>query len=88
MMATCDNCGKEFWPQKSWQRFHSPKCRDDWHYHQRKLAQVAEAERLQELRGANGANGNGAAPADPKPLSELLRALKLSEPKPPLLRRV
>jgi hypothetical protein len=87
MMATCDNCGKEFWPQKSWQRFHSPKCRDDWHYHQKKLAQVAEAEQLRELR-LDGANGNGASPADPPPLSELLRALKPSAPKQQIVRRV
>jgi hypothetical protein len=85
-MATCDNCGREFLPQKSWQRFHSPKCRDDWHYHQRKLAQVAEAEQLRELRLVNGANGNG---AEVKPLSEIMQALTPTPaPKSPLLRRV
>jgi predicted Zn-ribbon and HTH transcriptional regulator len=88
MMATCDNCGKEFLPQKSWQRFHSPKCRDDWHYHQKKLAQVEEAEELRELR-LNGANGNGAGNgAEVKPLSEIIEALRPSAPKPPLLRRM
>jgi hypothetical protein len=89
VMAICEyvNCKGTYEPTKSWQRFCSTKCHDDWHYHQKKLAQVAEAERLRELRLANGANGNGADPKPP-PLSELLRSLKPFEPKPPMHRRV
>jgi hypothetical protein len=80
-MAICEyvNCKGTYKPVKSWQRFCSTKCHDEWHYHQKKLAQVAEAERLRELRLINGANGNGAAPTDRKPLSDLIKSLK---PKP------
>jgi hypothetical protein len=84
-MAICEyvNCKGTYEPVKSWQRFCSTKCHDEWHYHQKKLAQVAEAERLRELRLANRANGNGAAPADPEPLSEMMNALKPKlEPEP------
>ena len=80
-MAICEyvNCKGTYKPVKSWQRFCSTKCHDEWHYHQKKLAQVAEAERLRELRLVNGANGNGAAHADPKPQSDLLKSMT---PKP------
>ena len=88
-MATRDHCKGTYEPTKSWQRFCGTKCHDDWHYHQKKLAQVEEAERLRELRLANGAaNGNGAAHADPPLLSELLRSLKPSEPKSAIIRRI
>ena len=91
-MAKCEECGREYWQEKSWQRFCNPKCRDDWHNHQKKLAQVTEAEELREerLANGNGANGNGAAPADYKPpLSDLLKSLRPAEPKQPsLVRRV
>lgn len=60
-MANCEECGVEYWQEKSWQRFCNPKCRDDWHNHQKKLAQVAVAEELQELRLAKG---NGARPTE------------------------
>jgi hypothetical protein len=89
-MAICEymNCKDTYEPTKSWQRFCSTKCHDDWHYHQKKLAQVAEAERLQELRLANGA-GNGAGNgAEVKPLAEILQALKPSEPKQQIVRRI
>ena len=89
-MAKCEECGGEYCQEKSWQRFCTSKCRDDWHNHQRKLAQVVEAEELRELRLANGANGNGATPAEYKqPLSEVLKTLRPAEPKQPsLVRRV
>ena len=87
-MAICDKCEGTYEPTKSWQRFCSTKCHDDWHYHQKKLAQVAEAEELRELR-LNGANGNGAGNgAEVKPLSEILQALKPAEPKQQIVRRV
>jgi hypothetical protein len=38
--AICDQCGQEFWKVKDWQRFCQPKCRDDWHNHQRKITLV------------------------------------------------
>jgi uncharacterized Zn ribbon protein len=60
-MAKCEECGREYWQEKSWQRFCNPKCRDDWHNHQKKLAQIAVAEELRELRLANG---NGARPSE------------------------
>jgi hypothetical protein len=89
-MAICEymNCKGTYKPTKSWQRFCSTKCHDDWHYHQKKLTQVAEAERLRELRLANGANCNGAAPADPKsPLSEILSLKPEALPKPEQFKR-
>jgi hypothetical protein len=89
-MAICDHCEGTYEPTKSWQRFCSTKCHDDWHYHQKKLAQVAEAEELRELRLANGANGNGAGNgAEVKPLAEIMQALTPTPaPKSPLLRRI
>lgn len=85
-MAKCEECGGEYCQEKSWQRFCTSKCRDDWHNHQKKLALVAVAEELRELRLANG---NGAAEGNAKqPLSDLLKSLKPAEPKQPLLRRV
>ena len=88
-MAKCEECGGEYCQEKSWQRFCTSKCRDDWHNHQRKLAQVVEAEELRELRLAKRANGNGAADADHKqPLSDLLKSLRPAEPTRPLDRRV
>ena len=84
-MAKCESCGREYWQEKSWQRFCNPKCRDDWHNHQKKLAQVAVAEELRELRLANGAK----ATSYHKPLSDLLKTLRPAEPKQPsLVRRV
>jgi hypothetical protein len=38
--AICEQCGQGFWKAKDWQRFCRPKCRDDWHNHQRKIALV------------------------------------------------
>ena len=85
-MAKCEECGGEYCQEKSWQRFCNPKCRDDWHNHQKKLAQIAVAEELRELRLANG---NGAALTDHKqPLSEIIETLKPAEPTRPLDRRV
>ena len=87
-MAKCEECGVEYWQAKPWQRFCNPKCRDDWHNHQRKLALVVEAEEMRELRLAKRVNGNGAALTDPKPLSDLLKSLRPAEPTRPLDRRV
>jgi hypothetical protein len=52
--AICEQCGKEFWKAKDWQRFCQSKCRDDWHNHQRKITMV-EMSRFrptEELRQA------------------------------------
>jgi hypothetical protein len=38
--AICEQCGQEFCKAKDWQRFCQPKCRDDWHNHQRKITLV------------------------------------------------
>jgi hypothetical protein len=38
--AICEQCGQEYWKAKDWQRFCQPKCRDDWHNHQRKITLV------------------------------------------------
>jgi hypothetical protein len=38
--SICEWCGQEYWKAKDWQRFHHPKCRDDWHNHQKKMALV------------------------------------------------
>lgn len=87
-MAICEwmNCKGTYEPTKSWQRFCSTKCHDDWHYHQKKLAQLAVADELRELRLANG---NGAAEGNAKqPLSDLLKTLRPAEPKQPMFRRV
>jgi hypothetical protein len=77
-MAICEyvNCKGTYEPVKSWQRFCSTKCHDEWHYHQKKLAQLAVAEerRQARLKGLNGDAGNH------KPLSELLQAIPKQEP--------
>ena len=86
-MAKCEECGGEYCQEKSWQRFCNQKCRDDWHNHRRKLAQVAEAEEEREWRLAKRVNGNGAG-ADHKPLSEMMKTLKPAEARPPMIRRV
>jgi hypothetical protein len=51
----CDWCEIEFFPAKPWQRFHSPKCRDDWHNRERLRRQVERADE----RRADRINGNG-----------------------------
>jgi len=62
-MAICEylNCKGTYEPTKSWQRFCSTKCHDDWHYRQKKLAQIAVAEEERALRLTNG---NGAHPSE------------------------
>lgn len=87
-MAICEyvNCKGNYRPTKNWQRFCSPKCRDDWHNHQRKIAQMQEAERLRELRLANANGANGAS--NPKPLSEIMQARRTVEPLPPMRRLI
>jgi hypothetical protein len=80
-MAICEyvNCKGTYKPVKSWQRFCSTKCHDDWHYHQKKLAQLAVAEaEAEERRQARLEGVNGDAPH--KPLSELLQAFPKPEP--------
>jgi hypothetical protein len=101
-MATCDYCGKEFWPEKSWQRFDSPKCRDAWHYKEKKAAangyRPTEEQRQAAMEAVPGMRR--AAPPDidrwrnrfskRKPLSEVLEALKPEaqpNPEPSLKRR-
>ena len=86
-MATCDHCKGTYEPTKSWQRFCGTKCHDDWHYHQKKLAQVEEAERLRDLRLANGVNGNGAV-GEIKPLPDIMQALIKPAASKPIVRRV
>ena len=86
-MAICEWCDQEYEQSKWWQRFCCSKHKDDWHNHQKSLALREEAEERRELRLANGANGNGAAPADHKPLSELLKLLKPAAEPEPLKRR-
>jgi hypothetical protein len=94
-MANCENefCNRPFQRIKDWQRFCSPRCKEQWRYHLRKLEQKAEAELARELREArtplseimqqaNGANG---AEVERKPLSEILETLKeRAEPQQPL----
>jgi endogenous inhibitor of DNA gyrase (YacG/DUF329 family) len=72
----CPQCNKPFRQGKHNQRFCQPQCKDDFHnaekmlaYHQRKLAEVEEAEERREAR-LNGDAGES------KPLSEILKALK------------
>ena len=48
----CEQCGEEFQPVKNWQRFCTPQCRDAWHYHQYKLAEVQAAEDKRALSAA------------------------------------
>jgi hypothetical protein len=35
-MTECKQCGRSFHADKPWQVFCDPKCRDRWHYEQRK----------------------------------------------------
>jgi endogenous inhibitor of DNA gyrase (YacG/DUF329 family) len=93
----CPQCKKPFRQGKHNQRFCKPQCKDDFHnaekmlaYHQRnherKLAEVEEAEERRAARLA-GVNGNG---GERKPLREILEALKpetLPEPEPSFKRR-
>lgn len=44
----CRACPTFFTPKKSWQHFHSPKCRNDWHNWTRPEA-VREARELVRL---------------------------------------
>ena len=82
-MAICEyvNCKGHYKPTTNWQRFCSPKCRDDDKYYQRKLAQRREAEELVALRKAT-ANGGGGV----KPLSEIMQLRAPTAP--PMIRRV
>lgn len=48
----CEQCGDEFQPVKNWQRFCTLQCRDAWHYHQYKLAEVQAAEDKRALSAA------------------------------------
>jgi hypothetical protein len=49
----CNHCDRDFEPSKPWQQFCSAKCRNDWHFRERKRAEVqnAEAERAERLNG-------------------------------------
>ena len=94
--AICQQCGVEFEKAIHNQRFHSLKCKDDFHnsekmvaYHldkyQKKLAEIEAAEELVAQRREAAANGgtNGAAngaEVEHKPLSEILKSLKPAEP--------
>jgi predicted RNA-binding Zn-ribbon protein involved in translation (DUF1610 family) len=39
--AKCQQCEKAFKPSKTWQRFCSPKCRDEWHNEETRKAKAA-----------------------------------------------
>jgi hypothetical protein len=89
----CPQCKKPFRQGKHNQRFCQPQCKDDFHnaekmiaYHQRKLAEVEEAEERREALSEiverlksnpdaeeRRATANG---GEHKPLSEILEGLK------------
>jgi hypothetical protein len=49
-MKKCKWCQLEFELAKPWQEFHDPKCRDSWHYHQKKLGAVRRADARVRVR--------------------------------------
>jgi hypothetical protein len=44
--TTCDACTKPFARRKRWQRFCSPKCRNDWHGWTKTVREARELVRL------------------------------------------
>lgn len=84
----CPQCQKPFRKGNYNQRFCNTQCKDDFHNAEKMIAYrlrraeeaEAELEAAKELRELRLANGNGAAPADPKPLSEILKAVPKPEP--------
>jgi hypothetical protein len=46
----CNHCGRDFRQARHWQRFCSIKCRNDWHRHNYKLAEVRDAEAVRDAK--------------------------------------
>jgi hypothetical protein len=79
---TCMNCGELIADTSAPVRFCSQACFDS-------LLEKVKAQWDHRYREANGANSNGAGiGAEVKPLAEILQALKPSEPKQQIVRRV
>jgi hypothetical protein len=55
----CDGCGDEFTPTRPWMRFHSSKCRSDFHRRERLRQEIETASEARRDVIQNLLNGNG-----------------------------
>ena len=76
----CQNCGRDFQPNRDWQRFCVKQCQQAWHRFQYKKAEVMVAEEK-----ANGHLKGGTVPDASDFLEEFIAAQ--AQPKRPFLRR-
>jgi hypothetical protein len=73
----CDWCDNPFSPARDWQRFCSPKCRNDWNNREKVRRQIEAAEHAREDR----LNGLAKAPTCSEKKIDLA-ALGLERPSP------
>jgi len=52
----CENCGRDFNPQRSWQRFCDKQCQQAWNRHRYRMGEVLGAEYRRETNGNSNAN--------------------------------